>query len=483
MAYLPNYRWDLFISYAHKDERNFPPGWVSGFVGDLRMAIENGLSRPLEIFFDQAEQKAYNTIESILSEVRSSALLVVLATPSWIKSDWCGRELKEFLSTRADTTRVMVAELHPPEGELAFPPTLPDNMRKEFYTRAGPKAVPLLMERGEREYQICIQTLAEDIRCRLLSLAREDRPQVVRADAAAAPAVAAVPEGAHSVLIAACTADVADESDAVSDYLASQGIAVLRPAEPLPSSREQFETEFGAMLDRADVYIHLLGRKKGSASALGSSFTEVQLAMAEARGIETFLWLPDELDPHRIQDEEYRGILLRARNGSAVPELTRAVLEKLQEIQRAAEKPAPTLDAAGMRAPVVLVNADPEDFEFAAELVQACADNDCITLLDDCEINEIARQNWADADVIAFVQGNVSPRWLTSRIINVHRERAIANSGGALRGQAAIYAPPPPKRVGMVAGGRIVELDLSQEWDPARFAQWVKTTLCSQGPA
>jgi len=225
MAYLPNYRWDLFISYAHKDERNFPPGWVSGFVGDLRMAIENGLSRPLEVFFDQAEQKAYNTIESILSEVRSSALLVVLATPSWIKSDWCARELREFLSTRADTTRVMVAEFRPPEGELTYPPTLPDNTRKEFYTRAGVKAVPLLMERGERDYQICIQTLAEDIRCRLLALAREDRPQAGAPDAAVAQAAAAVPAGAHSVLIAACTPDVADESDAVADYLASQGIA------------------------------------------------------------------------------------------------------------------------------------------------------------------------------------------------------------------------------------------------------------------
>ena len=104
-------------------------------------------------------------------------------------------------------------------------------------------------------------------------------------------------------------------------------------------------------------------------------------------------------------------------------------------------------------------------------------------MLDDQEINGIARQHWADADVIAFVQGNVSPRWLTSRIINVHRERANANCGGALRGQAAIYAPPPPKRIGMVAGGRSVEIDLSEQWDPARFAQWVKTTICAQGPA
>lgn len=477
MSYVPNVKWDLFVSYAHNDAKFISGNWIYDFTQKLVQEIESGLLGNISVFFDQVEQKAFNTIECIVQQVRESGVLLVIASPNWIKSDWCNRELIEFLKRHPDTSRVVVAEIEPPDGEITFPGALPNNTRTAFFELAGPKQTPLLLEQSSKEFRLTLKTFAKDIRDRLMQLrdrsAGARRPQQAFV-ASSADVTAQAFDGTHSVLIASCTGEVREEHEAFVAYLASQGVRVAEMAEGPWDSRDSFEADFGALLNQADIFVQLLGPKKLPAGALGISPSELQFQLALASGKEMMLWLPDWLDPQRIADSDYQNMLLRARNGSAVPELACAVLDKLRA-SSARETLTPQTDR------IVVINADPEDFDFAADLVRACSNSNCTAILDDCEVNEVSRANWAMADAIAFVQGNVTARWLTARVGAAHRERAAANAPRSLRGQAAIYAPPPPKKLGFVGGSNVTELDLSHEWEPAKFADWVDRMVTKPG--
>jgi hypothetical protein len=467
MGYLPAYKWDLFVSYSHHDAKYLDDGWINQFKQKLVHEIESGILGKLDVFFDQVEQKAYNTIECILQEVRDSAILVIVLSPNWAKSEWCNRELEEFLKRFADPTRIIVAEIEPPDGEVSFPRALPDNLRMKFFETHGPKEVPLVLEQNSLGFRLNLKSFAKDVRDRMMQL---------RSLVPAAPADGASPANdagqAAGVLMALSHPDVSEEHEAVEAYLRSQGLPVASANSIRADSREEFVADFNRMLGGARAYVQLLGPRKCQPGALGVSPTDIQFELARQSEIPMLLWLPDWLDPQRIGDSAYRDMLLQARNGSAVPELAKAVIDKVKVTPAsAARQPAGT-------GGIVVINADPEDFELAADLVRACKELDCTAILDDCEINEMSRANWADADAIAFVQGQVSPRWLTARVGAAHRERAASNSGKALMGQVAVYAPPPPKRLGFVGGGNMTELDLSQQWDPEAFARWVGSVVC-----
>lgn len=470
MGYLPGYKWDLFVSYSHHDAKYLDDGWINQFKQKLVHEVESGILGKLDVFFDQVEQKAFNTIECILQEVRDSAILVIVLSPNWAKSEWCNRELEEFLKRFTDPTRIIVAEIEPPDGEVSFPRALPDNLRVKFFETHGPKEVPLVLEQNSTAFRLTLKSFAKDIRDRLIQLRSAAIDRLAPAGAAAEGSALAA-----GVVMAMSHPDVSEEHDAVAAYLRSQGVPVAAASSIRASNTEGFAAEFSRMLDAAQVYVHLLGPRKCQPGSLDASPTDIQFRIASQSGKPMLLWLPDWLDPQRIGDGAYRDMLLQARNGSAVPELAKAIIDKVKP--PATPSARQSAGAGGM----VVINADPEDFELAADLVRACNELDCMAILDDSEVNEQSRANWADADAIAFVQGQVSPRWLTARVGAAHRERAASNNGKPLMGQVAVYAPPPPKRLGFVGGANMTELDLSQQWDPEAFARWVGSVVCRGG--
>jgi hypothetical protein len=476
MAYLANYDWDLFVSYAHREETDFPKDWIKGFEKDLVAAVERGLSKSMKVFFDHREQKTYNTIESILSAVRKSAMLVIFATPNWMKSDWGVRELRTFLETRQDTTRVVIAELHPPEGEITWPDIVPNNLYLKFYRLNGDRSVPLPLKRTEKDYLVNKDSLARDIRDRLLELGRIQGERTPLVDQKTG-ATDITSNGTHIVALAHCTPDVADEREQVYNYLLSKRVTVLSLPAPGDLEEGDYRAQCTALLNRATVFVQLLGFRKALREPLSRSSTLLQREWATEAGLQAFVWRPDEIDPDRVPDEDYRDLLLTARNGSAVPDLALDVINRLETIQLRVEQPTGPAVQGAKTLPIILVSADPEDREFASDLVQACDEKACMAFLDDSPVIELARQDWAAANAIAFVQGGASSRWLTSRLIAVNRERANAGVPLALLGQTAVYAPPPPKRVGAVGGNGIKELDMSERWEPSRFALWVNQVV------
>jgi hypothetical protein len=87
-------RYDLFVSYAHVDDRD---GWVTALVEALLVLHTRVKYRGWTVFFDtKAIQTADDWEERIGGGLRSAGVMLALLSPAYFKSEWCRREWHEF---------------------------------------------------------------------------------------------------------------------------------------------------------------------------------------------------------------------------------------------------------------------------------------------------------------------------------------------------------------------------------------------------
>src|SRR6266849_64234 len=82
----------IFISYAHADNRN---GWVDPFHTSLEnwlgvLGVKAGIWR------DQKLKGADVFSDEILDQLKQSALLISILSPSSMQSNWCEKERQKF---------------------------------------------------------------------------------------------------------------------------------------------------------------------------------------------------------------------------------------------------------------------------------------------------------------------------------------------------------------------------------------------------
>ena len=91
---------DVFISYARKDDVPLGAGPVSA-IRDLILAADAQTGfRPLRVFFDREDiSDSVQWRQRISWALRSSRILLVCASPNYYESEWCRREFDMFLES------------------------------------------------------------------------------------------------------------------------------------------------------------------------------------------------------------------------------------------------------------------------------------------------------------------------------------------------------------------------------------------------
>src|SRR4051812_18439501 len=94
--------YDIFISYARKDNRpipdSYPHGWVTGLCEYLRADHRRFSTEPLQIFVDTQEIKDMDDWRHrILGALRRSKIILVCLSPSYFASQTCRWEWEEYL--------------------------------------------------------------------------------------------------------------------------------------------------------------------------------------------------------------------------------------------------------------------------------------------------------------------------------------------------------------------------------------------------
>jgi hypothetical protein len=96
LAFVPQYCYDLFISYAHGDEAP-PVRWVSRFKGVLGTELGQRLGRPPAIWFDTDRlQTGFQLDERVRYDLERTAVLLRLTSPFYNHSGYCAREREWF---------------------------------------------------------------------------------------------------------------------------------------------------------------------------------------------------------------------------------------------------------------------------------------------------------------------------------------------------------------------------------------------------
>src|SRR5262245_60286981 len=122
MAYLRGYEHDAFVSYAHgpkfqlfnSDDGDLLSQWSRELVQDLgeQIAVKLGTKEPgraLSLWMDPTLRGNEPLSDTLKEAIERSALLVVIMSPYYLESDWCGKEVEWFTAVPGhDQRRIFV---------------------------------------------------------------------------------------------------------------------------------------------------------------------------------------------------------------------------------------------------------------------------------------------------------------------------------------------------------------------------------------
>src|SRR5512134_3241614 len=96
------FEYDLFISYAHRDNQPVPginkPGWVQILYACVKRELGFRLGRDPSLWMDSADLRHGEAVsKQLIEKVQKSRALLIILSRSYLNSEWCRKERNEFL--------------------------------------------------------------------------------------------------------------------------------------------------------------------------------------------------------------------------------------------------------------------------------------------------------------------------------------------------------------------------------------------------
>lgn len=259
-----NWENDIFISYAHID--NVPleegqQGWVSNLHRALEIRVAQIRGEKPRIWRDPKLQGNDIFGDELLTRLATTALLVSVLTPRYVKSDWCTKELNEFCHTTRAKTAAAVRNkarvfkvVKTPVPLDRMPELLQKLLGYDFFAIDPETGRPYELDQiwgdeAEREFWARLNDLAYDIVGLLESLEQGEVPMA--ADA-----------GAPAVYLGEATSDIAQYRESIRRDLLRHGFSVL-PDRELPLVASELEEYVRAEMAKCRVSVHPLGARYG----------------------------------------------------------------------------------------------------------------------------------------------------------------------------------------------------------------------------
>jgi TIR domain len=184
MAYLPSYDHDIFVSYAHQGQLG---PWTLRLQQELAEALNLILflkppGKVVDVWVDEELRYNLELTPQLQERVTGSALLVVIMSPFYLSSTWCGKEVTWFAevtrSRIAPRARVFVIHAQPTERS-AWPPPLADLEPYPFFARHAKAGIELPLgligdDPDRASYKAQVYLLAGQIKQQIDDLLNEE---------------------------------------------------------------------------------------------------------------------------------------------------------------------------------------------------------------------------------------------------------------------------------------------------------------------
>ncbi len=451
---------DFLISYAHIDDQALvtgESGWVSRLHRLLEIRVGQMLGQTPKIWRDPKLQGNDFFADTILQRLPRIAALVSVVSPRYVQSEWCNRELKEFLRAAelsggirvADKARVFKVVKTPVLRER-LPEEVQPMLGYEFFvydTESGrPRELsPEYGPGADRAFLTKLDDLAYDI-AQLLELLHRN------GEANGAPA----PTG-MTVFLAETSFELREEREAIKRDLLRNGCEIL-PDRPLPLVAAELDTLVREQLARSRLSIHLIGRNYGVVPEGASrSVVEQQQLLASAlgpeRGLSSVIWLPPRLE---VEDERQRDFIQHLHNDPrvhATAELLEAPFEDLKTLIHRkltppppAPKKTPPSPAPAQEVTRVYLLCDQGDAEATRPLEDFLFDHGFEVICpifdeDEAQARLEHEESLQSCDAVIIYYGAGGELWLRRKQRELQKSAALGREKPWLA--TAIYVGPP----------------------------------------
>lgn len=457
---------DVFISYAHIDDQPLTEGqrgWISQFHRSLEVRMAQLLGEELKIWRDPKLQGSDLFDDTLVQQFSDSKVLVSVLTPRYVKSDWCRRELEEFV-------RVVEAK-----GGISFenksrifkvvktpvsPQEMPPRLAELFSRLLGFEFFDVDAETGRlREYDEAFGTEARQrFFERVYDLAHEICA-VLKAYAPTAESKPIRPTG-KTIFLAATTFELQPERDKIRRELLERGHQVL-PDTPLPLLYHEMEAAVRTYLEKSAVAVHLLGRHYGATPEdAAESVPALQLRWsaerARQRDLPRLIWMPadggtaDERQNaflRQVQEQPEWHVAAELFEGN----LTLLKKDLIQKLDNAVKKSAAPVTAAPAATPptgpakvyVICEPADEQAVEPLEDFLFAQGLEVCLPAFDggSVEASTLHRENLVSCDGVLVFYGSAPRAWAEIKLRDVLKATGYGRPEPI--GIQGVYVAPP----------------------------------------
>lgn len=456
---------DIFISYAHLDNETAidgQDGWVTNLHRALEVRVAQLLGKKPKIFRDPKLQGNDFFADELVEQLPRTALLVSVFSPRYVKSEWCGRELIEFVEGSAGSGGIKLGGkarvfkvLKTPVPLEKHPEPVQPLLGYEFYkedpdTGRARELDQVFGPEAQRDFWMKLDDLAHDI-AELLEVLEEGS-----GGAATAPEAPDAIETEKSVVyLAPTTFDLKDEYEAVKRDLKQAGHRVL-PESPLPLEAGELEAFVREQLAESRLSVHLVGRKygivpEGATESLGALQNDLATELGARGELARLVWVPPGLEADEERQGEFMDKLRsdpRIQQGADLLEVPLEDL-KMEIHQRLAppEKPEKEETAAeeSAGAEIYLV-CDQRDLDQVAAVEDHLFDQGHEVTLpafdgDEAEVRQDHEENLRAADAVLVYYGEGNDLWLRRKLRELKKAAGLGREEPWLA-RAVLVAPP-----------------------------------------
>jgi hypothetical protein len=455
--YLPGYSADIFISYSHNDDLPFGEEgsrWVTEFHRNLDIRVRAYLGRAAAIWRDPKLAGSDIFSDEIAIQLRGSGLLVSVVSPSYLRSDWCTRELQTFVEGAQQSGGidignkkriVKVIKTPVPRGEL---PQILDSIlgheffRVEFGTDAAREFHLDPSPEARRAYWAKLDDVAQEVRVLIDSILKQgsitSQPQVA----------------AQTVYLAITSSDLQNERDTLRRELQDRGYIVL-PDHTMPWSGDQFAESVRSDLKRSQLSIHMLGSRYGIVlEGEQRSIVELQSDLATEQDLGRITWMPPDLS---ITDER-QAAFVKALHSRSHPsdrfELLQTSLESLKThvLDRLRESRSPTPLQSDNSGPArIYLVCERRDRAEVAPLRQHLLERGYEVILplakgEPDQVRQDHHENLLLCDAVLIYWGGADEFWLRSKVRDLARVRGLGRTGPFAASGVLIADPPSTEK-------------------------------------
>jgi hypothetical protein len=430
-TYVPNYKYDIFVSYAHVDNELLPgaqTGWVTTLIDALNKLLAQKLGRAdaYTLWMDYELRGNTSVTPAIYEQLDNSALLLLVFSPAYLASQWCRLELNTFVAKVGnDSGRIFMVEYQPAERIIE----LADLLGYRFWESdlAGkPRTLGIPKPNPDKEYHYYqkLDDLASELSDKLQQLkaqAKSTEPNDSIQSITVSPKV--------TLFLAEVTDDLALRRDELKRNLELQGIPVLPDKLYFFPTQEELQQAIDTDLKKSVVFVQLLSPCLAY-RPLGMSTPQLQYERAQALGLPILQWRERHLDLDEITNHEQRTLLSASTvMATGIVEFQQHLFHTVQKLEAEQNASAPSLTSETSQV-LVFINTISQAIPLAQQIRDILATHGlgCSLPLDITvttspeEIRENLEDNLLCCDAVLVLYDSHTPAvWVHKQLLYCHR--------------------------------------------------------------